>query len=160
MPNTQELVRSLSDTDVVQVVKELFEIVYTDVSYDDVKDTSASVPQLKPLASLDDDAMQADLTAAESARLSRALLEQFAVDPNLSPLIEQAWNRVRKSDNMIVDVILAVGLVANLTLFVATTTGMVQKDADGKIIWSFGKKEAGPELVQKIIDPLVKLAKP
>jgi hypothetical protein len=67
---------------------------------------------------------------------------------------------VRRSDNMIVEVIVAVGLIANLTLFVATTTGMVQKGADGKITWSFGKKEAGPELVQKVIDPLVKLVRP
>jgi hypothetical protein len=159
MPTMQELVRSMSDTAVVEVVKELFEIVYSEVSYDDVKDTSASVPKLKPLASLDEDALQSDLTAAESAKLSRALLEQFAADPNLSPLIEQAWNRVLRSDNMIVEVIVAVGLIANLTLFVATT-GMVQKGADGKITWSFGKKEAGPELVQKVIDPLVKLVRP
>ena len=160
MPTTQELVRSMSDTEVVEVAKELFEIVYTDVSYDDVKDTSASVPQLKPLASLDDDALQAELTPDDSASLTRALLGQFAADPNLSPLVDEAWKRVRGGDNMIVDVIVAVGLIANLTLFVATTTGMVQKGADGKIIWSFGKKEAGPDLVQKVIDPLVKLARP
>jgi len=50
---------------------------------------------------------------------------------------------------LIIDVILALGLVVNLTLLVATTKVQVQKGTDGKTSWTFGKKEA--DLLEKVL---------
>ena len=73
------------------------------------------------------------------------VVSRLIQDPSLSPLVESAWKRVESADDLVVDVILALGLVVNLTLLVATTAVRVQKGKDGKKTWSLTKKTAEPE---------------
>ncbi len=159
MQNTLKLVHDLSDSQVVEVVKELFNIVYTHVPYKQIKDNSEAVAEVAQLASLDAEVMKHELSAVDSARFGRLVLEQYARDPELAPFVEQAWDKIQGSDNLIIDVILALGLVVNLTLLVATTKVQVQKGTDGKTSWTFGKKEAEEGLVRAVVNPLVKVAK-
>jgi hypothetical protein len=42
---------------------------------------------------------------------------------------------------------------------VATTSIQWQKGADGKTTWTIGKKEAKPELVSAVVNPLVTAAR-
>jgi hypothetical protein len=159
MQNTLKHVHDLSDSQVVEAVKELFNIVYTRVPYKQIKDNSEAVAEVAQLASLDDEVMKHELSAVDSARFGRLVLEQYARDPELAPFVEQAWDKTQGSDNLIIDVILALGLVVNLTLLVATTRVQVQRGTDGKTSWTLGKKEAEPELVRAVVNPLVKVAK-
>ena len=159
MPNTLELVKKLSDTQVVEVTKHLFNSVYSNVPYDQVASNSKGIAEVSQLASLSDEDMQQELSAADSARFGRLLLEQYAQDPALAPLVEQAWKKVESSDELIIEVMLALGLVVNLTLFMASTKVKLKKGPDGKIEWELEKGRATPDLVKSVINPLAKVAK-
>lgn len=159
MQTTLDIVHSLSDSQVVEVVKELFNAVYTQVPYNEVRNNSEAVAEVDPLVSLDNEALKYELSATESARLGRLVLEQYARDPELAPFVQQAWDKVQNSDNLVVGVILALGLVVNLTLLVATTEVQVQKGADGTTTWKLVKREAKPELVEAVVNPVVQAVK-
>lgn len=159
MQTTLDIVHSLSDSQVVEVVKELFNAVYTQVPYNEVRKISEAVAEVDPLVSLDNEALKYELSATESARLGRLVLEQYARDSELTPFVQQAWDKVQNSDNLIVVEILALGLVVNLTLLVATTEVQVQKGADGTITWKLVKREAKPELVEAVVTPVVQAVK-
>lgn len=159
MRSTEDVVHELSDSQVVEVVKELFNDVYTQVPYETVRKNSETVGRLHSLATVDQEVLQQELSATESVRLGRLVLEQYARDPELSPAVEKAWEKVRSSDNLVVGVILTLGLIVNLTLLVATTAVHVKKGADGKIVWKVTKKQADENLLKAIIDPVVEAVK-
>ena len=158
MQNIQEIIRGLSDSQVIEVTKELFNIVYTQVPYDEVRSNSERVSEVDALVSLDSESLKQEMSAAESARFGRLVLEEYASNPELVPFVRQAWEKVQSSDDLIIGVILALGVVVNLTLLVATTSLKMKKDASGNITWEVGKKPAGPELVEAVVNPLAKVA--
>jgi hypothetical protein len=159
MPNTIELVQGFSDSQVVEVMKELFNTVYTNVPYEQVMNNSKGVADVGQLVSLDEDTMQQELSATDSTRFGRLVLDEYARDPQLAVLIEQAWEKVQSSDDLIVDPLLALGLVVNLTLFMATTEVTLERGPGGKTHWKFIKKAARPGLVSSILNPLAKVFK-
>ena len=158
MTSTQELVQDLSDEQVIEVTKALFNNVYTEVPYDDVLSNSEGVAELDSLKALDAGALKQDLSTAESAHFGRLVLAEFATEPELETLVRQAIDDVHKSDDLVIGTILAVGMVVNLTLLIATTSVVVQQDADGNTTWKVVKKTAKPELVSSVINPLAKVA--
>ena len=157
--STERIVRDLTDSQVVGVVKEFFSEVFTQIPYEEVRLNSETVANLDSLVRLDGETLECPLSAAESARLGRLVLERFARDPELSPLVDKACEKVKSSDEMFVDVLLALGLIVNLTLLVATTEVQVKKESDGTTTWKLTKKKASPELVKAVIDPVVGAAK-
>lgn len=159
MPKTVDTVGGLSDSEVIAVTTELFNRVYQEIPYDDVRSNFAGVDAVDPLVGLDEPALRRQLSADDSARLGRLVLEHYARDEAFEPLVDEAIEKVRSSDDLIVGVILAVGLVVNLTLLVATTKATVSKQPDGTIAWSVSKSEASPELVTAIVNPVVEVAK-
>lgn len=164
MQSTLELIDSLSDSEVVRVAKELFGVVYTQVPYSHVRDNSPGVPEIDLLSSLNRETMKQELSPMDSARFGRLLLEQFARDPGLAPLVQQACEKVHASDNLILDLVLTVGVIANLTLLVATTKVKVQKESDGKTTVLIDKGRAGTgelkAVLETIVQPLFKLLRP
>jgi hypothetical protein len=160
MQSALELVNGLSDSQVVEVTKELFKTLYTNLPYKQVKQNWESVADVAPLAALETENLKKDLSAADSARLSRLLLERFACDSDLSALVLQSWETVRNSDNLIVDVIISIGLIVNLTLMIATTKVKLQKSANGGFEWSISKAHASKELIAAIVEPLAKIVNP
>jgi hypothetical protein len=158
MTTTKELIEGLSDEQVIEVTKELFNSVYTEVPYDEVISNSDGVTELGPLMALDAGDLKRDLSASESAHFGRLVLAEFATDPELETLVRQAVDNVQTSDDLVIGTILAVGMVVNLTLLIATTSVKVEKDADGKTTWKLVKKNANPELVTSVINPLAKVA--
>jgi hypothetical protein len=85
--------------------EELFNIGYTQIPHKEVKDNSEAVAEVAQLASLDgDEVMKHNLSAGDSARFGRLLLEQYASDPGLAPFVKQALERTHASDNLIIDV--------------------------------------------------------
>ncbi len=159
MQTTQEQIQSLSNSQVVEVTKELFNNIYTQIPYDQVRNNTEGVAEVSPLVSLNAESLNQDIPAAESARFGRLVLEEYASDPELEPFVQQALEKVQSSDNLVVGTLLAVGIVVNLTLLVATTSAKVKKDANGNITWEVGKKTAGPKLVEAVVNLLAKLGK-
>jgi len=159
MTSTEDIVRGLSDTQVAAVVEELFNDVYTEIPYEEVRSNAVAVAAVGPLTDLDGETMRAELSPAESVRLGRLVLEQYARDPALSPLVRKACERVAGSDDLFVSVILAVGLVANLALLVATTEVEAQTADDGTVKWKITKKQASADVIKAIVEPIAKAAK-
>ena len=157
MQDALALVNSLSDSQIVELTKELFKTLYSHVPYKQVKQNWESVPDVAGLAELNSDDLKRDLPAADSAQISRLLLEQFAKDPEFSPVVLQSWEAVRNSDHLILDAIISLGLIVNLTLLVATTKLDMRKNADGSFQWSFSKGPAKKDLVKAIVEPFAKL---
>jgi hypothetical protein len=156
--STLEVVRRLSDDQVAQVVRALFNQVYTKIPFDQVRANCASAPAVASLADLGAGVLGRKLEAADSVRLGRVLLEQFAGDPNLAPFVDEAWSEVGNSDDLVVETLLALGLVVNLTLLIVTTKVTVERDQKGRLTWRIEKRTADAKLVKSIVGPLTKLA--
>jgi hypothetical protein len=159
MNKTVEMVQKLSDAQVVGVTKELFRSVYAEISYDEVHSNFAAVAEVGPLVALGEAALRRELTAEDSSRLGRLVLDQCARDAAMEQLVRNAIDKVRSSDDLVVDIILAIGLVVNLTLLLATTKFSARKGPDGRLKWQISKKEASPEIVKAIVEPVVNVAK-
>jgi hypothetical protein len=159
MQTALEIVGKVPDSEVTALAKAVFDTVFAEIPYGDVRRNSESVAEVSALLALDRDALTSDLSAAESARLGRLVLEQFARDPGLAPFIERAWEDLQKSDKLVVDVILTLGLLVNLALLVATTEVHVRKGKDGKTTWELKKRNAEPKLVKEFVRPIAAVAK-
>jgi hypothetical protein len=150
----------LSDSQIVELTKQLFKTVFSHVAYKQVRQNWESVPDVTPLAELSSDDLKRELSAPDSAQISRLLLEQLAKDPEFSPVVLQSWEAVRNSDHLILDAIISLGLIVNLTLLVATTKLDMRKNADGSFEWSVSKTEAKKELVKAVLDPFARFFGP
>lgn len=160
MQDALALVNSLSDSQIVELTKELFKTVYSHLPYKEVKQNWESVPEVARLAELNSDDLKRELPPADSAQISRLLLEQLAKDPEFSPVVLQSWEAVRNSDNLILDAMVSLGLIVNLTLLVATTKLNMRKNANGSFEWSVSKTDAKKDLVKAIVDPFARLFGP
>lgn len=160
MQDALALVNSLSDSQIVELTKELFKTVYGHLPYKEVKQNWESVPDVARLAELNSDDLKRELPPADSAQISRLLVEQFAKDPEFSPVVLQSWEAVRNSDHLILDAIITLGLIVNLTLLVATTKLEMRKNANGSFEWSVTKTDAKKELVKAVLDPFARFFGP
>jgi hypothetical protein len=158
MPTTKERIEGLSDQQVVEVTQELFNVVYTQVPFDVVRNNSEGVAEVDSFVSLKAEHLKQEVSAAEAAHFGRLVLHEYASNPELAPFVQQALEKVENSDDLIVGTLLAVGIIVNLTLLVATTSVTAKKDANGNVTWDLGKKAAEGELVGKIIEPFAKIA--
>jgi hypothetical protein len=160
MQDALALVNGLSNSQVVELTKELFKTAFSHVPYNQVRQNWESVPDVALLAELNKDDLKRELSAPDSAQFSRLMLEQIAKDPEFSPLLLDAWETVRGSDHLIVDAILSLGVIVNLTLLVATTKLDIRRNADGSFQWSVSKTDAKKELVKAILDPFARFLGP
>lgn len=158
MQTTLEMVNQLSDSQVIGATKVLFSRVYTEIPYEEVLTNAQGQGPLIPLLSIGENALRKDLTTEDSTRIGRLVLSQYAVDDAFGPLVREAIEKVQTSDDLVVDIILAVGLVVNLTLLMATTKVDISKGPDGKINWRIIKSEASPELVEAVVKPVADMA--
>jgi hypothetical protein len=160
MQDALALVNSLSDSQIVELTKELFKTVYSHLPYKQVKQNWESVPDVARLAELNSDDLKRELPPADSAQISRLLLEQFAKDPECSPVVLQSWEAVRNSDHLILDAVISLGLIVNLTLLVATTKLDMRRNANGSFEWSASKTDPKKGLVKAILDPFARFFGP
>lgn len=157
MPTTLEMVNQLSDSQVIGVTKALFRRVYAEIPYDDVRIKAQGQAPLHSLLALGEDNLRKEMAAEDSTYIGRLVLSQYAVDDAFGPLVRESIEKVKKSDDLVVDIILAVGLVVNLTLLITTTKVDVSKGPDGKIHWRVRKSEASPELVKAVVKPVAEM---
>ncbi|HSF30836.1 MAG TPA: hypothetical protein VLK82_10250 [Candidatus Tectomicrobia bacterium] len=110
-----------------------------------------SIVTFAQIESLPPDQAERLIAPAEAAALARNTLFYLAEDETLAALIEKSLDSHR-DDEMVADVILAVGFVASMILIAATT------EVEGTILGvKFKKSEASPTLVKAIVEPFAKV---
>ena len=152
-------IENLSDSEVVKVTKELFNIVYTRVPYEEVLQNSEGLTEASLPLLLSSESLEYEMTTTESAETCRFVLEMYAKNPELEPFVQQACENVQSSDTLFIEEAVLLGILINLTLLNATTTVKSAKDPNGNITWEVNKKEASPELVNVLFTPITALAK-
>ncbi len=151
-------VGNLSDDQVAAVLGQVYRDIYKEVSAVAVRENGAAEEELRPLLQLDADALEQSLSAQESLALGRVLLAALVEDPQLAPLVAEAMDKADSADEMFVGVVLALGLVVNLTLLVASTEVRITQTAAGKRSWSINKRKADTDLVNAVVKPVTDAA--
>ena len=147
-------VDGLKTVEVVRTANALFDIIYSRVPYDKVRANADAVPEVQPLINLTTGSLERKISTDDDAVI-RPLLVAYARDPNLEPLLLEAWKEVCNADTLSINPVVTLGLIINLTLIVATTSVTIKKDANGQTTWEAGKSTASTELVVKVIAPLL-----
>ena len=121
MITAQEIVQNLNDNQAVMMANKINDKIFSNVEFDiierGIKDDNVG----KTLLGLSDDQLKIELNANISVDLSREILESMAKDENLSMLITDVWREVQEHDSMFVGTAIAIGLIANLTLFMISS---------------------------------------
>jgi hypothetical protein len=151
-------VEAIADGDVVRVLTEFCDRFYAHVPLEQIRGAGAGQAGVAALLQLDASALSRTLSEDASLRLGRMLLAKLAADASLAPLVDEAIDAAEGAEDMVIGVILALGLVVNLTLLVATTRVKAAKNAKGEVTWSVEKKPADTELVKTVVDPVAKAA--
>ena len=160
MEATSQRIETIPPEQVGSVVELAFKKIFEHVPIEQVRENAGSMAEVSILAGLEPDTLRQDLGEEESAQFGRVILEHLARNPALSPLVDEAISEVRDSDLLVVETLLAVGFVVNLTLLVATTEIEIETGSDGKTRWKFRKGVASTDLVKSLVDPLTKFLKP
>lgn len=155
----QTSIEDLSDADVVKVTNKLFNIVYAQISYEEVLRNSAKLAETSIAQLLTDDSLGHEMTTTESAEICRFVLEMYAQNSEIAPFLQQAWEEVNNSDTLFVEEILVLGVIINLTLLNATTTVDLKKDFDGNVTVDVSKKEASPDMIKALFSPLFEIVR-
>jgi hypothetical protein len=160
MGTALDAVRSLRDVEIARVMERLYGSVFSAVPYDDLVRASEESPEVGGLVGLGRETLARELSPEDSARLGRSVLLAYAQDPALAPVVQQAVDEVRKSDELVIGVLLTAALVVNLTLLVATTRVEIERDENGKTRWKIVKKEASKELLEAVVKPVTSALSP
>jgi len=152
MENAVELIHSLSDVQAVSLLQRLNKDFYSAVPYGDVQ--RAAIPEARASLEVDAQTRKQSLSPEASVQAARMLLTALARDPDLAPAVVQAWDDVREDHKLFVETVLAVGLVVNLTMFMATSE---MEFKIGKL--RVKKKTASAKLIKELVAPLTELMK-
>jgi hypothetical protein len=122
----------------------------TELSYEEalanVPEETRSLPAFAQIENITPEKEESYLSTDDSAKLSRHLLLAMSQDPSMAPMLESELNTFR-DDKLMVEVILAVGFVINLTLIVATTEVTV---SNGKV--TVKKRGAPVEMLKEVVN--------
>jgi hypothetical protein len=153
MSNLKGKINELDDVQVVRFFEHFGQQLFAgmDVSVEQIKDgipdSIRAIPGFSDIENLSPDQAERLISPSESAALARNTLLILADDETLAPLVETALESY--SDNeMVVDVILAVGFVASMLMITATT------QVEGQMFGiKFKKSKADAKLVRAITEP-------
>lgn len=155
MNDALNIVKSLSDVKVTSLIRQLYQNIFKAISYQEMLDKlPSSVNNIDTLRNLDQEIIKKKLNSENSVALAKQALTAFAKDEQLSQLLINAWEEIKDHDKLFIETILAVGLVVNVTLFMATSDIEYK---DGK--FSFRKEKASAEILKPIMEPITELVK-
>jgi hypothetical protein len=90
------------------------------------------------------------LEPTQAAETARNILMKLADDPTFSPLLDRFLTSYR-DDELVADIIMAVGLVASMILMIAST------EAEGEIAGvKFKKHKVDPAMIKALFEPFAK----
>jgi hypothetical protein len=154
MRQAKKIVESIDDVQAVSLLKKLNRTVFEAVQFDDLKKNIISIDGIDQIGSLTLEQKKTNLDSDQSGMLTRNILTAFANDAQLAPLLVQCWEEIENDDAMFVEAVIALGLVANLTLFLATTNLKVKfKNVD------IEKKAADPDIIREVLTPITEFVK-
>lgn len=152
MTRSQELVGKLEDTQAVDLANIVHNRVFSSLDYEVLEKSASGSEVGRTLLAVPEEQLDAKLDFATSVNFAREFLELLAKDPEMYPLIEDAWAEYQENDDQFVGAAIAVGLMVNLTLF------MVSSEFEfnlGKFKLRKGKVET--EKLKAVLEPVAKL---
>ena len=122
MKSAESIVENLTNVQAVSLLKQLNRNLYMAVPYKEVaKHFLEGLSDVQTLKGLDVETRKTQLDPEASIRATKQVLMFFAKDPVLASALVQAWDEIQTDDSLFIESIITIGLLANLTLFVATT---------------------------------------
>ncbi len=152
MEDAVDLVRSLSNVQAVSLLKRVNQDLYGALPYAEVERSAHK--EMRAVLAVDSRARKQSMDPESSVETARMLLAALARDPDLAPLVVQSWEAIRKDHTLLVEAVLAVGLVLNVTLFMSTTE---MEFKVGKL--KIRKKAADAKILKELMVPVTALVK-
>lgn len=147
--NAEQIVDGLNDVQVVAMVKRIGANLAGALPRERLTAAPEVANDVAVLTGADPRTM---LDPVVSVQASRRLLEALAADPGTAALILQAWAEVEQDDSLFIETIVALGLIANLTLFLATSDIKVKvKGIEIK------KSRASADVIRAVLEPIFKV---
>ena len=147
-----EIVSNMSDVEVVRFLehfgKQLFEGTTPDAIMNGVSPELKDLAEFSELDNLDGETRRNRLEPEDSVQIARITLQQVAQDDGLSEALVKSWEEYDPQE-LFVELILAVGLVASMMLLVSTTE--IEIEFKGVKI---KKGKATAEQIKAIAEPL------
>jgi hypothetical protein len=154
MQKAFEIIQNLDDVQSVKMLKQIYKDIFKAIPFDEVKRSAGDNESVSLLCNLDTDMMRHNFEPEQSVDLTKNMLLAFAEDENLFWLVINAWEKIENDDSLMIETIITLGLIANLTLFMATT------EAEFEIKGVKIKKGiANAEQIKAVLSPLVELIK-
>jgi predicted nucleic acid-binding protein len=154
MKKALDIVQNLDDVQAVMMLKQIYQDIFTKISLKEINQHIDNQESVSMLKNLDVDDLKQNIDPEQSVELTRKVLLGFASDENLSDLILHNWEKIEKDDSLMIETIVTLGLLANLTLFMATT----ELEFECKGI-KFKKKGANADQIKAVLSPLTELIK-
>ena len=149
-----EIVSNMSDVEVVRFLehfgKQLFEGITPEAVMNGVTPEFKNMAVLRKIDTLDVETRKKRLEPEDSSRIARLTLEHMAQDYGLADALVKSWEEYDPQE-LFVEAILAVGLVASMMLLVSTTE--IELEFKGVKI---KKGKATTEQIKAIAEPLFK----
>jgi predicted nucleic acid-binding protein len=121
MKKALDIVQNIDDVQAVMMLKQIYQDIFTKISLKEINQHIDNQESVSMLKNLDVDDLKQNIDPEQSVELTRKVLLGFASDENLSDLILHNWEKIEKDDSLMIETIVTLGLLANLTLFMATT---------------------------------------
>lgn len=154
MQKVFEIIENLDDVQSVKILKQIYKDIFKAIPFDEVKRSAGNNQSVSLLCNLDTDMMRQNFEPEQSLDFTKKMLLAFAGDENLSWLVINAWEKVENDDSLMIETIITLGLIANLTLFMATTE--LEFEIKGVKI---KKEKASPEQIKAVISPITEFVK-
>ena len=154
MTTAEDIVQNLNDNQAVLMVNKIHNRIFNAVDFETIENNVKDDDVGKTLLGLNDDQFNFKLDADISIKISRDFLKSIAKDESLSAVITDAWEEVQNDDSMMVGTIIALGLIANLTLFMVSSK--IEIDY-GKV--KINKDKVDTEAVKAIMEPITETIK-
>jgi hypothetical protein len=155
MEEAVTIVEGLTSVQAVSLLKRLNRDLYQAVPYQEVKDHLISdVDEVQMLENTDLEMKKKSLDSDASIQATKQILLAYAKSEDLAPVLVQAWDEIKTDDSLFIETIIVVGLLVNLTLFMATSD---MEFKIGKL--TIRKGRADSSIIKEIMSPVTELIK-
>jgi len=154
MNNALEIVQNLDNVQTIMMTKQIYQDIFKAVPLNEVKQMVKDDESVALLNKLDTNMMKQYIDSKQSVDIARNMLLAFANDRDLSCLVINAWEEVKADDALMNETILALGLIANLTLFMATTE--LEFECKGVKV---KKGRASADQIKAVLSPVAEFVK-
>lgn len=155
MLEANQIVDNLSEVQTVKLASHLYQSIYKAVPYKTVTESLVTnIDEVAYIRGLDKETKKHRLDSGQSVEAAKLLLSSFANDDTLAPVLINAWEEVKQDDSLFIEAIIAVGLLANLTLFMASSE--IEMEIGGVKI---KKGKPSLDVLKAVLEPITELIK-